>query len=250
LKFRQKRTLSGVEGCFEINLEQKLFMKKKVFKSILLLFAAMVIYIVILIGVKIFYIMGPSKAEKLDLTNNNNEVLLIIDIQEKYMKALPRDLSDKYFANFNKLINHSRELNTKVIFFAAIRKNNLISSLFSPDIAIQGSDGAKIDSRLIAENPLLFEKYKADCFYQNDFRSYLNNNNVKKIFVAGIATEVCVGETVKGALNKGYDVVVINDAIISFFGDTSLKKYLDTFKKLGAKVMSTDDYLKISAVTN
>jgi nicotinamidase-related amidase len=228
----------------------RLFMKKNVFKSILFLLATMVMYIVILICVKFFYIMGPSKAEKLDLTNNINEVLLVIDVQEKYMKVLPRDLSDRYFANFNKLINHSYELNTKVIFFAAIRKNNLISTLFSPDIAIQGSDGAKIDSRLITENPIVFDKFKADCFYQNDFRSYLNSNNVKKLFIAGIATEVCVGETVKGALNKGYEVVVIKDAIISFFGDKSLNNHLDAFKKLGAKVMSTEDYLKISAGTN
>lgn len=219
-------------------------MKKRILKSLLFLSGSFIVYAAVIIGVKLFIIMGPSKAEQVDLSQNTNELLVVIDIQKKYMNAVPPPFTSQYIANINKLIDHSNKHSAKVVYLAAVRKSTLISLLFKPDIAVQGSASATLDSRLITENPVIFEKFRADGFYQNDFRAFLTANKIKRLVITGVAAEVCVGETVKGALNKGYEVVVIHDAIISFFGKKSLDKSIASFVKFGATAMSTDHYLQ------
>jgi nicotinamidase-related amidase len=202
------------------------------------------IYILIFFFIRRFYIMGPSKGEKIDFTQREKELLLVIDIQNSYIKMTPRKLAHWFISNINKVLGYTYELNYHVVYTASVRKKTFFSSLFLFDIAIQGAEGAKIFQGLNIKNLVVFEKYLADSFYEKDFCTYLANNKIKKIFICGMAAEICVGETIKGALKRGYEVVVIKDAIISMFGKRSLERILNEVKNLGAQVISVEDYLK------
>jgi nicotinamidase-related amidase len=202
-------------------------------------------YIFLFFLVRRFYIMRSQKGEKIDLTRRINELLLVIDVQCSYLNNTPRKIANRTITNINKVIGHTYELDFKIVYTASVRKKTFLSSLFLFDIAVRGTDGAKIDSRLNTNDPVIFEKFLADSFYNNEFRAYLENNNIKIIFITGMAAEVCVSETIKGALNRGYQVVVIKDTIIPIFGKKSLSKKLNEVEKLGAQIISTDDFLKI-----
>jgi nicotinamidase-related amidase len=190
--------------------------------------------------------MGSGKGEKTDFTRRKNELLLVLDVQSSYINNTPGKLANQCISNINKVIGHTYELNYNIVYFASVRKKTLFSSLFLFDIAVQGTEGAKIDPGLNTNNPVVFEKFLADGFINKDFGTYLENNNIKKLFITGMAAEVCVSETIKGALNRGYEVVVLKDAIISIFGKKSLKKKLNKVESLGARIISVDDYLKIN----
>ena len=174
----------------------------------------LIFYISIFFLVRRFYIMGSSKGEKIDLTQRENKLLLVIDVQKSYINNTPSKLANRCISNINKVIDHTYKLNYNIVYTASIRKKTFLTSLFIFDIAIQGTEGAKIDSRLNTNTPVIFEKFFADGFFNKEFRMYLENNNIIKIFITGMAAEVCVSETIKGALNRGYKVVVIQDTII------------------------------------
>ena len=189
--------------------------------------------------------MGSSKGERIDLTQRKKELLLVIDIQSRYIHYTPRMLANQYISNINKVIDHTNELNYNIVYTASVRKKTFLTSLFLFDIAIQGTEGAKLDSGLNTNNSVIFEKFLADGFFNKDFRVYLEINNISSLFITGMAAEVCVSETIKGALNRGYKVVVIKDTIIPIFGNKSLKRKLNEVENLGAQIISVDDYLKI-----
>ncbi len=204
-----------------------------------------VLYIVSFFLVRRFYIMGSSKGDKIDLTHRNNQLLLVIDIQRGFINITPTKLANQCISNINKVISHTYKLNNQIIYFATVRNKTFFSSIFLFDIPIHGTEGAKIDTGLITNNPVIFEKNLADGFYNNDFVKYLDNNSIKKIFISGMAAEVCVSETIKGALNRGYEVVVIKDTIIPIFGKKSLTRKLNEVENSGALIISVEDYLKI-----
>ncbi|NLW48842.1 MAG: isochorismatase family protein [Firmicutes bacterium] len=51
--------------------------------------------------------------------------------------------------------------------------------------------------------------------------------------------------TIKGALNRGYQVYVIRDAILALFGKESLEKMLQKYEDSGGKVITLDEFLRV-----
>lgn len=58
-----------------------------------------------------------------------------------------------------------------------------------------------------------------------------------------MAAEVCVDRTIQGALNRGYEVYVIDDAVLAIFGDASKQKRLDKYIRLGAEIISLKEFI-------
>lgn len=95
-----------------------------------------------------------------------------------------------------------------------------------PDHCIQGSVGAQLhpdwDARAVEAifrkgmNPEI-DSYSG--FYDNAHQKstgltgYLREKNVTQLHIAGLAADVCVYYTIKDALNEGFEVTVIEDAI-------------------------------------
>ncbi len=50
-------------------------------------------------------------------------------------------------------------------------------------------------------------------FADTDLERRLGDEGVKRLFVGGLATDYCVGQTVRDARRHGFDVVVLRDAI-------------------------------------
>lgn len=95
-----------------------------------------------------------------------------------------------------------------------------------PDHCIQGSDGAKFLNGLKIDKiqyivkkgtELFVDSYSA--FFDNNKKNkttldeYLKSKNVKHLILAGIATDYCVKYTALDALELGYKVTIVLDAI-------------------------------------
>jgi nicotinamidase/pyrazinamidase len=69
----------------------------------------------------------------------------------------------------------------------------------------------------------------------------MKKSGIRRIFIAGLATDYCVLNSVKDALGEGYEVYVVTDAIRAVDvnpGDG--KKALDEMIRAGAKMITTD----------
>ncbi len=63
----------------------------------------------------------------------------------------------------------------------------------------------------------ILDKPGKGAFYQTDLELMLRNRGVKTLLVCGVTTEVCVHTTVREANDRGYDALVISDAVGSYF---------------------------------
>jgi len=77
---------------------------------------------------------------------------------------------------------------------------------FAP--GLERSDGDEVISK--ADNP---ERDTYSGFDGTDLKEKLDDRHVRRVFVGGLATDYCVVNTVKDALENGYETVLLRDAV-------------------------------------
>jgi nicotinamidase/pyrazinamidase len=128
-----------------------------------------------------------------------------------------------------------------------------------PDHALQGSanaaihpavDLAKVEIILRKGTDPAIDSYST--FFENDRRTstgldgWLRQRGFSRIFLAGLATDFCVGWSAEDAIRLGYEVFVIADAcrgigLPSGHGRTTLDDTSDRLLKLGVRYVASTD---------
>ncbi len=159
--------------------------------------------------------------------------LLVIDIQE----GLSGELSTHWFykgyveqsAEFIPQVNRAivAAESMPVVYIYHEETNPLLAFLtghqFDP-----GAPAAAIDSRVNVVSDNLFTKTVMDGFSNPVLHEFLQDSNINTLYVTGLDAAFCVDRTTRAALQRGYSVTVISDAVISGTvarRDRMLKKY-------------------------
>jgi nicotinamidase-related amidase len=101
-------------------------------------------------------------------------------------------------------------------------------------ILIRGEQGHDLIPELypIAGEPVI-DKPGKGAFYQTDLHLILQNAGIKTLIVCGVTTEVCVTTTVREANDRGYECIVPQDCVGSYFPEFQ-KAALAMIKAQGA----------------
>ncbi len=85
-------------------------------------------------------------------------------------------------------------------------------------ILVRGEYGHDIVDELKPEpgEPIV-DKPGKGAFYATDLDSMLHNRGIKQLMVCGVTTEVCVNTSVREANDRGYDCLVLEDCVGSYF---------------------------------
>jgi nicotinamidase-related amidase len=85
-------------------------------------------------------------------------------------------------------------------------------------ILVRGEYGHDIVDELkpAAGEPVV-DKPGKGAFYATDLDSILRNRGIRQLVVCGVTTEVCVNTTVREANDRGYDCLVLEDCVGSYF---------------------------------
>jgi nicotinamidase-related amidase len=85
-------------------------------------------------------------------------------------------------------------------------------------ILVRGEHGHDIIDELkpLAGEPVV-DKPGKGAFYATDLDAMLSNRGVQQIVVCGVTTEVCVNTSVREANDRGYDCLVLEDCVASYF---------------------------------
>lgn len=157
------------------------------------------------------------------ILNEKNSLLLIVDIQEKLLRA-----------SFNQL---------------EVEKNSVILSKAAAELGIPvivteqypkglGPTIQQIKDSL-GEQAGYFEKTSFSVVENATIASAIDKAARKQIVILGIETHICVSQTVNALVSKGYDVTVISDAC----GSRKEKEHLaglDRIRENKAHIVTTE----------
>ncbi len=162
-----------------------------------------------------------------------NCVLLIIDIQQgRLLDKMPR--KELLLQNCVSLIKTSEELEIPM----------LVTEQYPEAL---GATIGEIANLLAPDTPILKKMSFDAC--NKDFMNFLKENGRKQILVTGIETHICVFQTARGLMQRGYQVHIVSDAVDSRSPENR-KKALEVLRDMGAVITSTEmvifDLLKIA----
>ena len=123
-----------------------------------------------------------------------------------------------------------------------------------PDHCVQGSAGARFHAGLALANCRMIirkgdrreiDSYSA--FYENDHKTttglggYLRAHGVRRVFLAGLATDFCVFYTAMDARKDGFKAVMIEDACRAIDLDGSLEAARRAMDEAGVVTIQSSD---------
>ena len=155
--------------------------------------------------------------------------------------CINKEQSDEAIENINKIIEIGH-LNVIYIRHEFNSVNPVIIYLTNKALR-PGSGGSEIDPRILISGGNIFVKHMADAFSKKEFESFLVNNKINHLYISGADAEYCVDKTLKGALNRGYKVTVIEDAVVTKNEEMRRMK-LKEFSGMGVETVSSEILLK------
>lgn len=183
------------------------------------------------------------------------KALLLVDVQSDFFPGgdLPAPCADTIIEPVNRLIEMTRRNSLPVFATRDWHPENHCSFKEQggpwPRHCVQGSEGAAFHPRIkmppdvtvisTADTP---DEEAYSGFKGTDLFRLLKDRDVSTLIVGGLVTEVCVKETVLDALERGFDVIVIEEAISAIDaspgdGENAIKE----MKHNGASIISIEE---------
>ena len=135
------------------------------------------------------------------LANQLQSQLLVIDQQTRLADAMPEHEWQQVKTNSERLLEAASALEIPVI----------ISEQYPKGLGHTADD----IKQKVSENSHYFEKTLFSCCQNTDYKNQLIKNNRKQLIVCGMETHVCVLQTAFDAMESGFEVFVVADAVCS-----------------------------------
>lgn len=159
--------------------------------------------------------------KNIGLPNRTTTALLVIDVQERLMPVIQG--SEGIFSNVNKLLSGAAVLGISTIVTEQYPKG-------------LGHTCTEIQ---IPENVSIDEKMCFSCMRSDSVLAKLKQNNISDIIICGVESHICVLKTALDAIEQGFTVHVVQDAVSS---RTIENKgiAIDRMRQSGTLIVSTE----------
>lgn len=152
-----------------------------------------------------------------------NRLLLIIDVQRNFINANTEDV----LSNIQDLID-SKQFN----FIAFTKYKNAVDGLFCRELNYLGCIKEKDQEIMLdTKNFPIFEKTVYTVF-NDDFKKFLKDYKIDKIYLCGIDTDACVFKTALDLFENEYDVYVLEKYCRSHIGKIAHDQAITSMKRL------------------
>lgn len=219
-------------------------------KKISIMTGAVILSIIGLLIGQIILISLPTHGRKIAQYEKPQQALLVIDIQEDFTGTtakppFPYKDSQKLISAVNAITGTASAKNFSIIY---IRQEldgfmgRLLSKLFAGGTAIKGNPGTEIDKRIVIKSGNIFPKPKSDAFSNPMFEAFLIEHQVNELYLVGLDADGCVHNTALGALNRGYKVNIIRDAIV-LREEEKWQTLLSQYQQEGIVLMTSQEFM-------
>jgi nicotinamidase-related amidase len=181
---------------------------------------AFTILVIVVIGffVSMTIHFRPTKGEPVPTFAHPHKALLVIDVQPAFMGDRTRyPKQDEVIARINAM---QQQAQADSVVIVHIRQEfngilgTLMSKMFLKGKGREGQPGTEMDSRILPLAAVAFPKHIGDAFSNPDLQKFLNQHEVNELVLTGMDAEFCVHQTAQGALNRGYKVSVVPQALL------------------------------------
>lgn len=209
----------------------------------LLVFSGMVFIFAALAGLTMYRSMFvATRGKKIQSYPSPHKALLVLDLQEGYAGTNPRQpatapAAGSVLDTVNRLIGMAAETGVEVCYVRQVFNNNLFVRVHG------GRRVAKVivDRRIVKINDHDFEKNRTDAFSNRTLEQFLIDRQVNELYLTGVDGAYCVYYTALGAINRGYKVSVVLDAIAT---RSDMKKLMERYTRKGIGIVTSRELLK------
>lgn len=180
-------------------------------KNLIIVIIAIIGLFLVTIVYQLLKFFSVSKGEKIIKYQNPKTALLVLDLQKEFS-----DLAEKIIDNVNLAIETINSNNGLVVYIKTeYEPTDYILNFIRKNKALKGSTQVDfIDKLKIVSNNIFF-KNRMDAFSNKKLSEFLVQNQVEHLIICGLDGRYCVFKTTLAALNRGYKVTLLSDAIIS-----------------------------------
>ena len=160
------------------------------------------------------------------VVNREDAVLVVVDVQERLVPAIDRELYERSIRNFKIVIEAAGTLGIPIVLTEQYPKG---LGRTVPDV-VQALEGKAFER---------IEKVSFSCGRDEGFLAAIAKTARRQVVIVGMETHVCVYQTSLDLINAGYEVFVLDDAVSSRF----LHNYqsgIAALRDAGVVVVSTE----------
>lgn len=164
----------------------------------------------------------------MDFIQRDKISLIVVDMQEKLINAIPEERREVVTRNSKILIETAKTLGIPIT----------VTEQYPKGLGLTINE----IKEAIGDEPKPIEKLVFSCARSSDFTAALKNTKRTEVLMCGIETHVCVLQTVLDLIKDGYKVYVPADAVTSRKGiDWEMGiKFMD---RAGAVVGTTETFV-------
>jgi nicotinamidase-related amidase len=150
--------------------------------------------------------------------------LLIIDMLNDFIEdtgALVVPGAKRIIPRIMQLLKDARQQGIPVIYVTDSHREDDHEFRYWPAHAISDTWGGEVIEELEpASGDFIVPKRRYSAFFGTDLDNYLRELGIKKLYLAGVLTNICVYATALDASMRNYGVAVFKDAVASLSEDT------------------------------
>lgn len=158
--------------------------------------------------------------------NREDSVLVVVDVQERLVPAIHKELYERSLKNFKIVIEAAGTLGLPIVLTEQYPKG---LGRTVPDV-VQALEGKSYER---------IEKVTFSCGRDEGFLAAIAKIARRQIVLIGMETHVCVYQTSVDLINAGYEVFVLDDAVSSRFPH-NYQSGIEALRDAGAVVVSTE----------
>lgn len=161
------------------------------------------------------------------LAETNDSFLVVIDIQERLMNAMPEGVRDRLIKQVGVLLQASEALKVPVAITEQYPK---------------GLGPTEADLLSLSPTKTIMEKTSFACTNVDSFMTTLRSSHRRSVILTGMETHICVLQTALALQAQGYQVFVVEDGVSSRTAQNQ-NNALQRLRQAGVIITNTESVL-------
>jgi len=161
-----------------------------------------------------------------------NSALIVVDMQKYFLDPASHAFipsAQALIPGINKLVNAFHSTGRPVIFTRHLNsaQNAKLMNRWWKEIITSENPLSHITEDLNVSGGTVIEKSQYDAFYDTPFEDILKANEVQKLIICGVMTQLCCETTARSAFVRGFEVFFTVDGTATYNADFHLATLLN-----------------------